>query len=88
MLPTATEEIALPLRGKKRNLTPADLLEYFGHERLNLRPAVIDDVMATLREVQTAWDDLIAASFLPRTLQDAYRELVQTRRRRLFGDTS
>jgi serine/threonine-protein kinase HipA len=84
-LPRATEELALPLRGTKRNLTRSDLLEYFARDRLGLRQAAIDHLLITLRDAQPSWDDLIAASFLPPSQKEAYRDLLGHRRERLLG---
>lgn len=84
-LPRATEEFALSLRGKKRKLTRGDFLEYFAHERLELRQAAIDDLLTTLRDARPQWEDLITASFLPTELKNAYRDLLGHRWERLLG---
>ncbi len=84
-LPRATEEFALPLRGKKRNLTRADFLEYFAHERLELRQAAVDDLLTTLRNARPAWEDLITAAFLPQRLKDVYHDLLRDRWERLLS---
>lgn len=83
-LPRATEEFALPLHGKKRNLARGDLLEYFASDRLDLRRAAIDDLLTTLRDARPAWEDLIEAAFLPPRLKDAYRDVVGQRWERLL----
>lgn len=82
-LQRATEELALPLHGRKRNLRRSDLVEYFAGECLGLVRAAVDAVLSQLDAVQPAWERLIAASFLTAGLQDAYRELLRQRRARL-----
>ena len=78
------EELALPLRGKKRGLTRKDLVAYYGGERLGLNEAVVGDAVRDLEEAQPAWDALIDASFLSAEQKDAYREVLADRRSRLF----
>lgn len=80
----APEEIALPLRGKKRNLTHTDLVQYFGAGRLELPPVVISRVLADLAAAQHQWSALLAASFLSPPLQAGYERILQERARRLF----
>lgn len=77
------EEIALPLKGKKRGLTRKDLLEYFAGERLQLPAAVVEKVLGQLAEGLAVWPELIARSFLSPELQEAYLQLVETRALRL-----
>jgi serine/threonine-protein kinase HipA len=84
-LPRATEELALPLHGKKRNLRRTDLVDYFADECLGLKRAAVDAVLAQLAAAQPEWERLIAASFLPARLQDAYLGLLPQRRARLTG---
>ncbi len=79
------EELALPLRGRKRRLARLDLVDYFGRERLGLNESVVAGVLDDLRDAQSEWDDLIDASFLPKDQKGAYREVLDDRRSRLFG---
>lgn len=44
-----SEELALPLRGKKSRLTPSDFIEYFGKERLHLTSKTIEEVISLIR---------------------------------------
>jgi serine/threonine-protein kinase HipA len=85
VLARPAEELALPLRGKKRNLRRSDLIGYFGGERLGLPSAAIDDLQSVLLAAQTDWEQVIAASFLPESQQIAYLDLLHQRRERLFG---
>lgn len=78
-LPGATEEMALPLRGKKSRLIREDLVDYYGAERLALPPAAIEDVLARLARALPEWHRLIEASFLPQDAREAYAKLVRER---------
>jgi serine/threonine-protein kinase HipA len=82
----ATEEIALPLNGKKRKLSRSDLVDYFGRERLQLTHQVISEVVAGLRESSEKWETFIAESFLSDAMRSRYREILGVRLRILFGD--
>lgn len=84
-LANAREEMALPIRGRKRNLSRRDLVSYYGSERLGLNDAVIEETLLDLDAARPAWDALIDASFLSDGAKDAYREVVAERRTRLFG---
>ncbi len=77
------EELALPLRGKKRNLTRKDLLEYFARERLGIPEAAVEKLLDELAEARPAWEALIGASFLPDSAKEAYQALVAERWERL-----
>ena len=79
------EELALPLRGRKRQLTRRDFIEYFGRERLGLTEATIESVLRTLLAPEEPWEDLVAASFLPEDRQRAYLEIIDERRQRLLA---
>ena len=85
LLPRAVEELALPLNGKKRNLTRNDLLRYFAAERLALPSVAITGVVDELHAAAERWQRLIEESFLPSAAQMAYQNLVDTRRQALEG---
>src|SRR3990167_8658390 len=74
-----TEEIALPLNGKKNNLKKSDLIEYFGIERLGLNETVIYDVMQEIKNAIPIWKKLIRSSFLSRSMQEKYLALLVDR---------
>ncbi|MDP2207889.1 MAG: HipA domain-containing protein [Bacteroidota bacterium] len=81
ILRNVTEEIALPLGGKKRNLTRKLLIEYFGNERLKLKEPVIQDVLTKLTSVFNLWEDTIAKSFLSDSMKEKYFELLSSRKK-------
>ncbi len=80
----ATEEIALPIRGNKKNLSRSLLIRYFGAERLRLSDGSIQEVLMELERAWDMWQALITNSFLSLPAQEKYRTLV-TRRRQTLG---
>lgn len=83
----ASEEIALPIDGRKRNLSRSILVDYFGRERLGLPTAVVDDVVARLRDATDAWGAIIKVSFLSDKARKKYSELLLERSRILLAKT-
>jgi serine/threonine-protein kinase HipA len=81
-LPNPQEEFALPLRGKKSNLTRSDLFRYFARERLQLNDAALAGVVTRFREALPQWGGLIERSFLSPALQGRFRALLESRARR------
>jgi serine/threonine-protein kinase HipA len=77
------EEIALPLNGKKRNLTKNDFLTYFAKERLALPEKSILAVLSDIRNALTEWERLIERSFLSEEMKGNYRDLLEQRLARL-----
>ncbi len=83
VLPSPQEELALPLRGKKRNLTRRDWLRYYGQERLGLQARAIDHVVHELASAYPTWERLVDYSFLTADAQQAYRSVLRERKKRL-----
>ena len=83
ILKKAKEEIALPLRGKKNNLTRKDLVDYFGQERLKLNDQIIEKVLTDIATVIPAWKQEIEVSFLSMESKKAYIDLIEKRRVKL-----
>lgn len=79
VLPGEPEEIALPLGGKKKNLTAALLLDYFGKERLKLNDKVISQVIETIKAERPNWEELIKISFLSLPMKEKYLALLKNR---------
>lgn len=84
-LPQATEEMALPINGKKNKLTREDLVDYFGKERLGLNHKVVADELEHLKLCIPGWRALIDSSFLSRPLKIQYLQVLESRVARLFG---
>ena len=85
VLGNASEESALPLRGKKRKLTRNDWVGYFCTERLGLQPAVIEPMLHELRDARGAWQRHIQQSHLSDAAKQRYLEILDDRHARLFG---
>ncbi len=81
------EEIALPLHGKKNNLTKKDFVDYFAMEKLGLNENVVNKFLQHLIQQISTWRMLIDVCFLPKSLKETYWQLVQ-QRLRIFTDKS
>ena len=77
------EELALPLRGKKSNLSREDLVFYFAEERLGLPSPVIREVIGQIEAAVPAWKELIGHSFLSEEKKQAYLQLLENRCKRV-----
>ena len=77
------EEIALPLKGKKKKLTRDQLINYFGKERCELTDKSIDKVLETISLSVPKWKELINISFLSLEMKDKYKTLLETRLNKL-----
>jgi serine/threonine-protein kinase HipA len=73
------EEIALPLKGKKKQLTRNILVDYFGMERCELTAKSIKKVLETVSSSVPKWKELIDISFLSREMKDKYHDLLNAR---------
>lgn len=79
----ATEEIALPLHGKKRNLKKQDFLDYYAIQQLQLNQNIISAIMHEMEVVLPLWKKLISHSFLSEKMQKKYFILLEERCHRL-----
>ena len=73
------EEIALPLKGKKKRLTYNILIEYFGLGRCELTAKSVDKVLDTISSAIPVWKSLIDSSFLSNGMKEKYLKLLETR---------
>jgi serine/threonine-protein kinase HipA len=73
------DEIALPLNGKKRQLTRNQLINYFGKERCELTDKSIEKVLEAISSSVPRWNELINISFLSQEMRDKYNTLLETR---------
>ena len=78
------EELALPLRGKKRRITREDLVDHFAYQRLGLTERVVTTVLDDVLKVVPVWDEIIERSFLSDNMKERYQLLVRERRERLL----
>lgn len=79
----AEEEIALPLRGKKKRLNRSDLVDYFGMERLDLPESVVKNELLKFEKSFVHWNKLITSSFLSEKMRVLYLKLINERWDRL-----
>lgn len=77
------DEIALPLRGNKKNLTRNMLIKYFGKEVCELTDRVVDNIIYTFINVASNWQKEISISFLSDEMKEKYSELIDARLKRL-----
>lgn len=77
------EEVALPIRGKKSNLKKADLIEYFGKERLAIPEDLLAKELLLFEQALPKWEELLEISFLSEKMRNNYRMLIQNRWKRL-----
>ncbi len=73
------EEIALPLKGKKKHLTRNILVNYFGIERCELTEKSIEKVLETITLAIPKWKTLIDISFLSKDMKVKYLDLLDER---------
>ncbi len=78
-----TEEIALPIRGRKKKLTRTLWLEYFAGERLGLNARIIADGFHELRAVLPEWRKLLDVCCLSISQKRLYHNLLTQRCQRL-----
>jgi serine/threonine-protein kinase HipA len=73
------EEIALPLKGKKKHLTQNILVDYFGKEKCELTSKSIDTILETIAISVPKWKELIDISFLSKEMKVKYLNLLDAR---------
>lgn len=79
-----TEELALPLGGKKRKIGKEHLLEYYGKNRLKLSDKSVLSEIQNLLGKKAVMEKLIQISFLSSEMKDKYTELLIERFNRLI----
>jgi serine/threonine-protein kinase HipA len=80
----AKHEIALPLRGRTKNLSKKLLIEYFGKEQLKLSKTIIYKVLETLDNKKNEFQDLINKSMLSKQMKEKYIKVLKERYRILI----
>lgn len=74
------EELALPLNGKKRNITSRDLTDYFAIERMQLNEKIIEKELRKFAALIPRWEPIIEASFLNENMKQKYLDLLAQRK--------
>jgi serine/threonine-protein kinase HipA len=77
------EELALPIRGRKNNLTESDLMGYYLEERLGLNKNILNKIREEFSQVIPHWKILLTHSYLSKNMQEAYLDLLSSRAKRL-----
>ena len=77
------EEMALPIHGKRSNLTRNDLFNYFATERLQINARVLTEMVERFQGAFRRWDELLAASFLAPEKMTAFAAVLAERKARL-----
>jgi serine/threonine-protein kinase HipA len=85
VLPADAEELALPLKGKRRRLNRLDWVDYWGQKRLGFSPAVVDRELSSLQAALPRMISLIGGSFLSPASQEGYLGILSRRWRVLEG---
>lgn len=75
----ASEEIALPLNGKKNKLNRSDFLDYFAKDRLGLKAVIIGITLKEIEKQLDTWNALISNSFLPEHFRSEYQNMLKNR---------
>ena len=78
------EEIALPIKGKKRKIDASILIDYYGRERLSLSGKTISAVLDRIKQAFPEWERLLNVCFLPDHMKEKYLSLLETRKLSLF----
>lgn len=84
VLKNPQEEVALPIRGRKRHLNRRDLFDDLAVERCGLPPDLMrSDLEKLLHQAESEWPRWIQRSFLSEPKREAYLNLVRERAARL-----
>jgi serine/threonine-protein kinase HipA len=73
------EQIALPLNGKKNNLSRKDIVEYYGAQKLMLEPYIIGEILNKFAASLTGWRETIDISFLSERGKNEYHMVLDER---------
>ena len=83
VLKNAKEEIALPLNGKKSNLTYKDFIQYYAKDKCQLNEATINEILSSFEQAFLKWQKLIEKSFLTEERKEQYWDLICQRKQKL-----
>ena len=82
LLPEDKEELALPLNGKKNNISKKDFEKFA--EVLKINKKVSDRIFGGMINIQDKFNDWIDISFLESKTKATYKELIKQRIERIF----
>lgn len=75
VMPEDTEELALTLNGKKRRIRKADFIAAM--QASGLEQKVIENIFKRFLRAESKWYAFIDSSFLPDTMKEAYRRIIE-----------
>lgn len=75
VMPEDTEELALPLNGKKGKIKRSDF--EFAMAGSDLEKKIIDNLFAKFIKVADKWFEFIDGSFLPKEMKEQYKLIIQ-----------
>lgn len=81
VLANVSEELALPLKGKKSRLKKSDFVDYYAKDRLKLNTKTIDTILTKLSNTFEGWLNLIDISFISDDMKEAYKNVLLARRK-------
>lgn len=73
------EQIALPINGKKNNLSKSDIIDYYGIDKLKLNLKTIEDILNKIKILIPKWQKTIEISFLNDQNKNHYLSLLEQR---------
>ncbi|MCC2666105.1 MAG: type toxin-antitoxin system HipA family toxin [Gammaproteobacteria bacterium] len=77
------EEMALPIKGRKNNITRNNFLDYYGKQRLKLNEKIIDEIVKSIQVKLPLWHEMIENSFLSEKMKKSYLALLKKRQNQL-----
>jgi len=86
LLANATEEMALPLKGKKSNFNRELFFNYFGQERLELNKNVLSNIEEQIVSTIPKWFNLIETSFLGDEKKEEFLNIINHRKQEIGWD--
>ena len=83
VIPGTVEESALPLDGRKKNLSRRLIFTFLGRELCELSETSMEKVIHSIRVSIPQWNEAIGRSFLSMEMKKKYREILDERCTRL-----
>ncbi|HXW53966.1 MAG TPA: HipA domain-containing protein [Myxococcota bacterium] len=84
----AKEQMALPIMGKKANLSRSILFDYYGAQRLKLPQSAVAKEDARFQHILPRFEAILNESFLSAKMRNAYFALLHERHSCLFSKVS
>jgi len=78
------EELALPLNGKRKGLTKADFIDYYGVKVLKMADKSLKQALLEIENGYESWETMINKSFLSDMMKQTYLRFIKERKKRVF----